>query len=240
MSIAFRNSKGVTLIELLVVVGIILLLASLLLPLSNLFRERALEAKCAGNLRAIGAAWGSYVADQNGKLPPAVSGQGPWYEDYWTKSLAPYLGFPKVLPGHGDAFVNTVAFCPGNTGKKYHRKEYSALSYIPNGLVGGVFNASGELLPRLTQWPNSLSHVATTIGSISHPSRTLLYASAKQEMLRTFLDASNPAPYMATHFRGGGNILFADGHVGYFVPTDKDGNPDNTRANTLILGIGEN
>ena len=230
------NSKGFTLVESLVVIGIVVLLAALIFPAIRSMEKRGLEAKCASNLRQIGSAWASYVADNGGKLPPAVSGSGPWSEDFWTKSLSPYLGFEKVLAGNGNAYTGTVAFCPGNTGKRYHMGEYSALSYIPNGMIGGVFSASGEIIPRLMLWPNDRFPVATTIASIPQPSKTLLFASAKQEMLRSYLDGNNPGPYLATHFHGGGNILFCDGHVERFVPTNPDGSINNKRAIAMVLG----
>ena len=54
-------------------------------------------------------------------------------------------------------------------------------------------------------------------------------------MNRTFLDARNPGPYLATHFNGGGNILFADGHVELYKP-DTNNFAD---AIGLVLGPGK-
>jgi prepilin-type processing-associated H-X9-DG protein len=70
----------------------------------------------------------------------------------------------------------------------------------------------------LETWPNNRVSVALTIGAIDQPSKRMLFASAKENMNRTFLDARNPGPYLATHFNGGGNILFADGHVELYKP----------------------
>ena len=232
-----RNNRrsAFTLVELLVVIAIVAVLMAIFFSVSGKMRERGLQAKCAGNLKNIHAAWGSYIADNNGRLPPAVTGQGPWNEDYWTKSLGPYLGFSKTLRGDGNAFVGTVAFCPGNKGKPLHTEKYSALSYIPNGLIGGVFNSSGQLNAILETWPNNRVSVALTVGAIDQPSKRMLFASAKENMNRTFLDARNPGPYLATHFNGGGNILFADGHVELYKP-DTNNFAD---AIGLVLGPGK-
>jgi prepilin-type processing-associated H-X9-DG protein len=144
------------------------------------------------------------------------------------------LGFSKTLAGDKDAFVGTVAFCPGNKGNPYHTKQYSALSYIPNGLIGGVFNSSGQLIARLQTWPNRVP-VALTIGAIDQLSKRMLFASAKENMLRSYMDANNPGPYLATHFNGGGNILFADGHIELYKP-----DPDHmSDAIGLVLGPGK-
>lgn len=230
-----KNERSAfTLVELLAVIAIVAVLMALIFPLLGKMVERSLQAKCAANLKNIYVAWGSYAADNAGRLAPAVTGQGPWYEDYWTKSLGPYLGFSKTLGGNGDAFVGTVAFCPGNKGKPYHTEQYSALSYIPNGLIGGVFDSGGQLIARLKTWPNRVP-VALTIGAIDQPSKRMLFASAEDNMLRSYMDANNPGPYLATHFNGGGNILFADGHVELYKPDPKN----FADAIGLVLGPGK-
>jgi prepilin-type N-terminal cleavage/methylation domain-containing protein/prepilin-type processing-associated H-X9-DG protein len=210
-----------TLVELLVVIAIIAVLVAIAFPLVGNMRERGLQAKCAGNLKNIYAAWGSYTADNSGRLPPALSGS-----DYWTKSLGPYLGFQNTPNGRNAEFVGTVAFCPGNKGKRFHTQRDSALSYIPNGLIGGVFNSSGALIPRMQTWPNNRVPVALTVAGIDQPSKRMLFASQKatdnSATSRPYLDANNPGPFLATHFNGGGNILFADGHVELYKPDPKN------------------
>jgi prepilin-type N-terminal cleavage/methylation domain-containing protein/prepilin-type processing-associated H-X9-DG protein len=231
-----RNTtrSAFTLVELLVVIAIMAVLVAIAFPLVGKMRERGLQAKCAGNLKNIYAAWGSYTADNSGRLPPALSGS-----HYWTRSLGPYLGFENTPDGRNAEFVGTVAFCPGNKGKRFHTQRDSALSYIPNGLIGGVFNSSGALIPRMRQPPNDRVPVALNIATIDQPSKRILFASQNgtdnSALSRSYLDGQNPGPFLATHFNGGGNILFADGHVELFKP-----NPTNANAGVynLILGPG--
>jgi len=227
-------TRGFTLIELIAVIAILAVLITLIFPVLSSMRSRGEQAKCASNLKSIFTAWGSYIADNSGRLLPVTTGQGRWQEDYWTKSLYPYLGFDKPPDGSGAALVGTVAFCPGNKGVPLHTKTYSALSYIPNGMLGGVYTSSGEILPRLRAWPNSRMPVATTIAGIGKPASTLLYASAKEGLVRSFLDGINPGPFMATHFNGGGNVLFADGHVELYKP-----DPNKLSA-VIVLVLGGN
>lgn len=63
------NTRGFTLIELLVVIAIIAILASLAMPAVGPMIERGRSAKCAGNLRQIGAAVQQYVAENDYRFP---------------------------------------------------------------------------------------------------------------------------------------------------------------------------
>ena len=105
-SVLFRIRAGraaFTLIELLVVIVIIAILAGLLLPVLSSARARGDNIQCVANLRQIGTAIGSYVADNDGTLPgPLVTEQLPTYNDTMGGSLAAniakYLGMPPGGP----------------------------------------------------------------------------------------------------------------------------------------------
>ncbi len=60
-----------TLIELLVVVAIIALLISILLPALNGARRSAKAVKCAANLRSVGQAFATYLAENRAFYPPS-------------------------------------------------------------------------------------------------------------------------------------------------------------------------
>lgn len=89
---------GFTLVELLVVIGIIALLISILLPALSAARAQANRVKCLSNLRQVGLAFVSYVAESGGKLPGSgMQGQTSGWV-YWDpprkleeSAIAPYL-----------------------------------------------------------------------------------------------------------------------------------------------------
>jgi len=66
-----RHRRAFTLLELLVVVGIIAVLVSMLLPAMARVRSQARTTLCHNNLRQIGGALLSWIADHERKLPDA-------------------------------------------------------------------------------------------------------------------------------------------------------------------------
>jgi prepilin-type N-terminal cleavage/methylation domain-containing protein/prepilin-type processing-associated H-X9-DG protein len=64
-----QGLRGFSLVELVVVIAIIALLAGILMPTLTLARERANQVKCMANLRSIGQAAESHLAEHEGYLP---------------------------------------------------------------------------------------------------------------------------------------------------------------------------
>ncbi len=96
MKINTKQGRGraFTLIEVLVTIGIVLTLALLCLPVVQKSRDRGLTAKCAGNLKNIGASLTAYVAD-NRYYPSAQPKAGSWRiqaaEEYASSGMEPEL-----------------------------------------------------------------------------------------------------------------------------------------------------
>ncbi len=81
------TQQAFTLIELLVVMGIILLLAALVIPVSRNAIESARRAKCQTNLRQIAAAVLYYANDHKGRTPDLE-----WNTQYLQHELlGPYI-----------------------------------------------------------------------------------------------------------------------------------------------------
>lgn len=105
------SSRGFTLIELLVTIAIIAILASLAFPAVGPMIERGRSAKCAGNLRQIGASVQQYVADNDYRFP-AIETEPPSLpaevEDPGTalEKLGPYGVTEQILTCPSDAAKN--------------------------------------------------------------------------------------------------------------------------------------
>ncbi len=124
-----------SLIELLVVIGIIAILAGLLFPMLSNVRARAKKTSCMGNLRQLGIAVNTYVANSDGFLPVCVRvGNGP--DDPYAIHNMLDIGFSKVYVCPADSYEY-------RDGKTFH--QLYGTSYEWNVWVNGRFIDKSEL-----------------------------------------------------------------------------------------------
>lgn len=227
-----RNS-GFTLIELLVVVVIIALLAAILFPVFARAREQARKASCMSNLKQIGVSLMMYIQDYDGAYPArsegySVNGIG----QVWCDVLQPYAKSYQiwVCPDSGPVY--------GTTGRKfsygmniYGESFDSTLGRgygFGNDLTGlGTPHAKG--LGALGGGPVKESEIGNTSEVIfagdpasngmggSYPA--ILVAYSDDNTFIPVLHGGQIGPFTGTveqpvdESMGGGNYLFADGHV---------------------------
>jgi prepilin-type N-terminal cleavage/methylation domain-containing protein/prepilin-type processing-associated H-X9-DG protein len=103
-----REDRGFTLVELLSVIAVILILVTLLVPLSVTIRERSQRAVCISNMRNLQLAFNFCTVDRNGGLPSADTDSccgNTWStsNDWWSGSsdlttgvVWPYIRDAKV------------------------------------------------------------------------------------------------------------------------------------------------
>jgi prepilin-type N-terminal cleavage/methylation domain-containing protein len=138
LSHRFRFAEAMTLIELLVVIAIIAIFVGLLFPAFGKVLATLDRTKCTSNLRQVGVALGSYVADNNGYLPgPLWVWQNPYYHssDYGVLGtvLAKYLGLTILADNQTE--LAKVLMCPAwKRGWPYVQDE----QFIMNSQVGAT------------------------------------------------------------------------------------------------------
>jgi prepilin-type N-terminal cleavage/methylation domain-containing protein/prepilin-type processing-associated H-X9-DG protein len=222
---------GFTLIELLAVTGIIALLASLLLTAVNLAIGKARRVTCMNNLRQINLGVRMYSEDANDQSPGKTAGNGKTYVlDDYKELMKNYVGLRGASSAHDKLFAcpadvyyypyfvcerSNTATCVEESWCAQSNSDYSSYA----------FNA-GNLLPsgRGTGRLPTPGIAGLTLGSIRHPSRTVLVAEAPafipfswhqpSKLLFWIMQSGGCRP--TTFFNNSMNMVsFVDGHVSY-------------------------
>src|SRR5262245_6759734 len=99
--------SGFTLIELLVVISIVAVLISILLPALSQSREQGKRILCMSNMKQIGTATTSYMADGNDNLPwtyiyASMGDKHVYYPNISTYSSYTWGGMMARRPDPGD------------------------------------------------------------------------------------------------------------------------------------------
>jgi len=220
-----QKTQGFTLIELLVVIAIIAILAAILFPVFARAREQARKASCQSNLKQIGLGVMMYVQDYDEAYPARYEGYKIGAaSQLWVDVLQPYVKSYQVwvCPTSGPSY-------------KLGEREYSygfnncGADYTAAGTTGHGFG-------------NGLSGECTASGSgptklmdIESPSETIFAGDASSNgnsgYLGILVGYSTDSYIPVLHggqvgpfsgystnqpvdlSEGGGNYLFADGHV---------------------------
>ena len=219
---------GFTLIELLVVIAIIAILAAMLLPSLHRAKAQAQQAECMAQQKQLGIAVEFYTGD-NDEVFPAHRNHS--LSSGWFTLIFEYLD-PEVYR------------CPSRTRwdcpvtdlthemvmpREEDGKFQAAQHYIPYGYNGywlGHSPYSGHpqmgrnFCKRADLW--NPSEVLVTADSNL---KSAAHAHWAQSLWYPFRTALNEG--ISDIHREGANVLFADGHVQWYLDEDININPDN-------------
>jgi prepilin-type N-terminal cleavage/methylation domain-containing protein/prepilin-type processing-associated H-X9-DG protein len=207
------KKRGFTLVELLVVIAIIALLLALLMPALDRARELARRSVCFASLKDLALAWVMYADDNDGKLVYGVPEAPFTYPDgrveiqwaVWADPANTNTFDQEVAIRNGALYEYTknpkVYRCPG--GKAGHIRTYS----ITDALNGDGFGSNNMMLcvknRSLVRRPHE--RVVFVCEGYANKRSYRIYYSQAQWM--------DPVP---VRHGGGGNIVFADSHTGYW------------------------
>jgi prepilin-type N-terminal cleavage/methylation domain-containing protein/prepilin-type processing-associated H-X9-DG protein len=217
-----RRFKAFTLIELLVVIVVISILAAILFPVFARARENARKAACMSNLKQIGLAVAMYSQDYDETYPIAQFATSP--ATNWWEVLAPYIS-PTVSNGRVSIFTcptaGPIGRYSGGYGWNIMGTGWNSSPYDYNGFG----NTSGS-------WRTPSNNGPVTLSQVTEPSTTIMVADPASNGTDNnafgaygntdlsyipVLHGGQVGPFkggvVAVVPGGGGNYLFADGHV---------------------------
>ncbi|MDD2710363.1 MAG: type II secretion system protein [Verrucomicrobiae bacterium] len=219
-TINYPSQRGFTLSELLFAMAIIACLLALLTPALKSARSHARAITCVGTLRSIGHAVTIYTNEHNGWLPHSgdastVNLNAP--QKCWKAFLAPYLGVTSVNKYNCE---RKAFWCAAQ-----NNASCGNATYGDNGFYGGYgwnFNHFGwrdtvqnGVIP---PWVNILDVAAPAAKIMAGDTSDFYVGSATIArvfyLYRTAASGEDWATMSARH-HGGGNYLWADGHVSW-------------------------
>lgn len=228
------HASGFTLTQMLAVIAIIAVLAALLIPSISAARDHALAAKCAGNLRQIGAALMAFAADNNGAIPTPTDKYSGAPRRAWANRL--YLGGYITSP---DVFF-CPSFFPRNNAEAdaTQRPTYNG-SNTPQAYGMRTWVAPGKTMTDTEYYRGTLplSVIATPANFFLIVDSLDLAAYGKPAQ-NYHVVPGNPDQIIHLRHQKMANALFADGHVEakpgeYFQSL---GNPDDQGGQRAYQG----
>ena len=213
-----NRQNGFTLVELLVTISIIGLLAGLSIPAIKAAQDKAKQAACSSNLKQLGVALSSYLAENNGVFPGHHTMSGIMV---WPHRLRPYLGNNHNL-----------FWCPAENRNAKWPVTYTSPTPHSNPQLASYGYYQGETIfrpnTRFSYGYNDWGAGAGGLGaSVDDPNVPLprvanivkpsqMYAigdTTSDGNWDTALDPNNDTEAPKGRHGGCANMLFVDGHV---------------------------
>jgi prepilin-type N-terminal cleavage/methylation domain-containing protein len=129
MGKSLPGDDAFTLTELLVVIAIIAVLAAIAVPSLQAMMARGRDARCASNLKALGAGVHAFCADNNGLFPNPRPTSGKT-EEYWHRQISTYLGATNFDAFTGRPKMDNVFLCPSDANPYYDKISYGMNSNL--------------------------------------------------------------------------------------------------------------
>jgi prepilin-type processing-associated H-X9-DG protein/prepilin-type N-terminal cleavage/methylation domain-containing protein len=192
---------GFTLVELLVTIGIVVLLASLLVPVAGRWSSGADSVGCMNNLRQTHIYLNAYAQENNG-VYPAVS--DPVTGNSWWLTLQNFINSPDQVVGIGK---KTVFLCPASLKTYPGRKARRTYGMNCEGLLNneGVADWRVPTRPLTRTHPSKILFIADTKNGPANNGDGYQYFRA--DIAPKFTDV------VEARHAGKANAMFLDGHI---------------------------
>lgn len=256
-----RDERGVTLVELLIVIAALALVVALLMPALAGARSQAHRLVCRSNLRQLVLANIGYATEDEGSFVPAArdmwdsAGLHRWHgvRDRPGEPFDPARGLLSAYLADG-----RIKECPAGVDFVQSDDWNSSFERGCGGYGYNMAYVGSRLWDAGVQGPGAFREAyerTTTVGEISRPGRTLMFAdTAMANSADSVIEYSFAEPpflvwsgqlvgdlYMSpsVHFRhrDRANVAWADGHVDG-RPMAPAGGPNAYGIESAPLGLG--
>jgi len=198
------QSGRFTLIELLVVIAIIAILAALLLPALQQAKQQAYKATCQSQLKQYGFGVEMYSGEYEDWLPGRY-----WYHPQYEGYFLNYVD-PEAEPPGGKYMYKTsstypspqICECPS------HDEWVGSMAYGSYGANGELFGTRRRAVVR-----EPLNRVVTFVDASIYRIHYATYSTYGYLKTNYYGELNvNPNRHIS-----GNNLLFLDGHVGFYA-----------------------
>ena len=211
---AERQGEGFTLVELLVVITVIVILASLLLPVLSGAKESARSINCLSNLKQLELCWHLYADDAGGVFVP-----NDWIDDEGMSASGAVL----------NQFDMQTSWCPGNArtdtttsniqqGLLFQYNTSTAIYHCPSDF-STIQDTNGNPLSQLRNRSYNMSQSVNGYGWMTNaymdPPGPV---DATQPCFERYSDITNPTPPRLFVFIDENEVTLEDAQFGYPSP----------------------
>ncbi len=210
-----RPRRGFTLVEILIVIAIIALLAGIAFPVFSKARESGRRTVCLSNLKQLGMAFAQYTQD-SGRYPFAGNLQNWAQGGMWVTGGE--SGVKKNYPLGGPGLAQNSAPFDYIPNQEAYPEQGALYPYIKNTAVFICPSGEDAEKKRLSYSMNCAVGLMSTV-RIKEPDKIVLLVDEAKTLNDGFFwaaDNASSTDRLTERHSGGGNLLFADGHVKLF------------------------
>ncbi len=213
--------RAFTLVEILVVIAIIGILSAILFPVFSRARENGRKTACLSNMKQLGTAFLLYTQDSRGKYPQAGQYQKWASGGHWVTGGTG--GTPKNFTDTEMGLANPTTFATVPDHEAYPQNSIGALAaYTKSAGIYVCPSAVDANSKKLSYSMNcALAGIAAT--RITSPGDIVLLVDEGKTINDGYFWATSDGGSTDALFdghNGGGNLLYADGHVKFMVSAD--------------------